>query len=217
MSATRGAPHPAYPVAVLIWINGAFGVGKTQTAHELQRRLAGSHVADPELLGFALHRMLPPRARGDFQDAAEWRTGVRRVLARADASADGPVIVPMTMVRDDYFDEMLGGLRADGVVVRHYALLASPATLRRRLRRRTAYVLGRALGRDETWGIQQIERCVAALEQERFATQVDTEARSVAEVAELIAADLGLALRPRLDPVRGELTRLAVAVRHIRV
>ena len=51
---------------MLIWINGAFGVGKTQTAHELHRRLTASHVADPELLGFAMHKMLPPARHDDF-------------------------------------------------------------------------------------------------------------------------------------------------------
>ncbi len=202
---------------MIIWINGAFGAGKTQTAHELARRLAGAYVSDPEVLGFALHRMLPRPARGDFQDLPEWRDGARLALRRAADAARGPVIVPMTLVRDDYFDEIISGLRADGVDVRHYALVASPATLRRRLQRRSAYVLGKLVGRDETWGIQQIERCMRALEQERYATRVDTENRSIAEVAEHIAADLGLPLvRPRLGPVKTPLTRLGVAVRHIR-
>ena len=55
---------------MLVWINGAFGAGKTQTAFELARRLADAHVADPELLGFALRWTLPPAAHGDFQDLA---------------------------------------------------------------------------------------------------------------------------------------------------
>ncbi|MGG2461054.1 hypothetical protein ACO0M4_14735 [Streptomyces sp. RGM 3693] len=33
---------------MLLWINGPFGGGKTQTAHELQRRLPGSVLCDPE-------------------------------------------------------------------------------------------------------------------------------------------------------------------------
>jgi hypothetical protein len=33
---------------MLLWINGPFGGGKTQTAHELQRRLPGSVICDPE-------------------------------------------------------------------------------------------------------------------------------------------------------------------------
>ena len=48
---------------MLLWINGPFGGGKTQTAYELQRRLPGSVVCDPEHLGFGLHRMLPPALR----------------------------------------------------------------------------------------------------------------------------------------------------------
>jgi hypothetical protein len=33
---------------MLIWINGAFGSGKTLIAHELQRRLQDALVTDPE-------------------------------------------------------------------------------------------------------------------------------------------------------------------------
>jgi hypothetical protein len=38
---------------MLLWINGPFGGGKTQTAYELRRRLPGSIVCDPEHVGFA--------------------------------------------------------------------------------------------------------------------------------------------------------------------
>lgn len=65
---------------MLLWINGPFGGGKTQTAHEIQRRLPGSVVCDPEHAGFGLRRMLPPELRGDFQDLASWRQGVVEVL-----------------------------------------------------------------------------------------------------------------------------------------
>ena len=68
---------------MLVWINGAFGAGKTQTAFELHRRLPDSHVADPELIGYGIHRMLPPAARNDFQDRPQWRTAVAATLADA--------------------------------------------------------------------------------------------------------------------------------------
>nr|WP_245699827.1 AAA family ATPase [Streptomyces roseifaciens] len=32
---------------MLLWINGPFGGGKTQTAYEIRRRLPGSVVRDP--------------------------------------------------------------------------------------------------------------------------------------------------------------------------
>jgi hypothetical protein len=48
---------------MLLWINGPCGVGKTVTAFELNRRLPGSVVCDPEHVGFGMHRMLPPSLR----------------------------------------------------------------------------------------------------------------------------------------------------------
>lgn len=200
---------------MLIWINGAFGSGKTQTAFELHRRLPNAHVADPELLGFALRRVLPPEVQPDFQDLPQWRSAVVETLGAAEAAHAGPVLVPMTIVRDDYFDEIVGGLRSQGVDVRHYALIASAETLRRRLSTRIAFI--RSGMRRETWAIGQIPRCVAALSQDRYDVHVETDNRTTDEVVEWIADDAGLNLTsPRLTPWRYQLRRLNVGVRHIR-
>ena len=203
---------------MLVWINGAFGVGKTQTTFELLRRVPGAFVADPELIGFAMHAMLPRSARTDFQDRPQWRSAVVATLADAVAAHDGPVLVPMTLVEPAYFDQIMSGLRAAEVDVRHLALIASPETLRSRLRTRSGFWLSRVLGRDESWAEQQIERCVTALAQERFAEHVVTDGRTVDEVVEDIADRVGLTLtEPRLAPARYQLRRLAVGIRHIRL
>jgi hypothetical protein len=202
---------------VLIWINGAFGAGKTHTAHELHRRLPGSHVADPELIGFAMHKMLPAAARDDFQDLPGWRVAVVATLRAAEQAADGPVIVPMTIVRADYFDEIVGALRTD-VDLRHVTLVASPATLQARLGTRLEALGSRVFGGDGTWAMRQIDRCVTALADPRFATHVPTDDRTLDQVVEAVADDVGLKLgRPRLSPLRFQLRRLSVAARHIRV
>jgi hypothetical protein len=207
---------------VLVWINGAFGAGKTQTAFELHRRIPGSHVADPELIGFAIHRMLPAHARNDFQNRPQWRSAVVATLADAvhahRSAASGPVIVPMTLVDEAYFDEIMAGLAGAGIDVRHFALIASPGTLHGRLRTRGAYWLGRAVGRQETWAMDQISRCVTALATDRFAEHIDTDERPSDDVVEDIAARAGLIVaEPRLTPVRYQLRRAAVGIRHIRV
>ena len=199
---------------MLIWINGAFGAGKTQTAHELHRRTADTRVSDPEVLGFALGKMLPPGTFDDFQDIPQWRSGVVDTLQQADAAAAGPVIVPMTILRGDYFDEIVGGLRTRGVDVRHYALTATPETLRKRLRSR----LSTLRGHEDTWALSNIDRCVSALATERYAAHVPTDELSTDEVVEWIAGDLGLGLtRPRMRPARYQLRRVAVGIRHIRL
>lgn len=56
----------------------------------------------------------------------------------------------MTLVDSAYFDEVMGGLAGASVDVRHFAPQASPNTLRRRLRTRSAYWLGRAAHQDVT-------------------------------------------------------------------
>ncbi|BDC72637.1 tunicamycin resistance protein [Prescottella equi] len=214
-----GSPNVhRYARPMLVWINGAFGAGKTQTAFELHRRIPGSHVADPELIGFAIHKMLPAAARDDFQDRAQWRSAVIATLADAVTAHAGPVIVPMTLVNSDYFDEITTGLAAEEVDVRHFTLVASPETLRRRLRTRGGHWLGRAVGRDETWAMQQIDRCVTALAADRFAEHVDTDTRTVDEIVEHLGDRLNLQLeRPRLHPVRYQLRRAAVGIRHVRL
>ncbi|MGN5240189.1 MULTISPECIES: AAA family ATPase [unclassified Rhodococcus (in: high G+C Gram-positive bacteria)] len=203
---------------MLIWINGAFGAGKTQTAFELHRRAPSSHVADPEFIGFALHKMLPAHARGDFQDRPQWRSAVVRTLADAVAVSDGPVIVPMTLVNPAYFDEIMTGLSAENVDVRHFSLIASPETLRQRLRTRSGYWLGRLAGREDTWALRQIPRCVQALASERFDEHIGTDGRAVDEVVEDIARRTGLDLiHDRMNGARYQLRRAAVGVRHIRI
>lgn len=203
---------------MLIWINGAYGVGKTQTAHELHRRLTASHVADPELLGFAMHKMLPPSRRDDFQDLPQWRTAVTQTLIDAERSSDSPVIVPMTLVDTDYFEEIIDGLISHAVEIRHYALTAPVHVIHRRLRARLAHRVGRVIRADETWAMQQTDRCVTALRSERFATHVPTDGRTVSEVVEDIAEDAGLELcRSRMSVTRYQLRRVAVGIRHIRL
>lgn len=98
---------------MLIWVNGPFGGGKTQTAYELRRRL-----------------------RVDFQDMPAWRQGVFEVLDLVLDRHPGPVIAPMTLVEPAYFDEIIGRLRDRGRDVHHFALLADRQTVLRRLRER---------------------------------------------------------------------------------
>lgn len=203
---------------MLIWINGAFGSGKTQTAHELQRRTAHTRVSDPEVLGFALGKMLPAGTYDDFQDIPQWRSGVVDTLRQAEVAAAGPVIVPMTIVRGDYFDEIVGGLRRRDVDVRHYTLSATAETLKRRLDARISSLAGKLFGGDETWATAQIPRCVAALADDRYATHVPTDDLSTDEVVEWIAGDLDIDLvLPRLSAARYQLRRVAVGIRHIRI
>src|SRR4051794_975865 len=118
---------------MLVWINGPNGVGKTQVAHELHRRLPASFVSDPEHVGFALRRMRPAGLRVDFRTMPLWRHAVHESLNELLHSFNGPVIVPMTITDPDHHEELTGRLRAAGHDVHHFALLAARETLLRRI------------------------------------------------------------------------------------
>ena len=208
---------------MLLWINGPFGGGKTQTAHEIRRRLPGSFLSDPEHVGFALHRMTPPALRGDFQDLASWRQGVVEVLDRALTGHDGVVVVPMTVVEPAYFREIVGGLRDRGHDVRHFALLAERETVVRRLSERVIGHAARfALGREaslrrESFALRVLDRCLERLREPEFAEHVWTDHVTVAQVADRIAASAGLTLTPNTDGrLRGRVRRTWTSVKHIR-
>ncbi|MEU9035504.1 ATP-binding protein [Streptomyces sp. NPDC048352] len=198
---------------MIVWLNGPFGGGKTQTAYELHRRLPGSAVCDPEHVGFGLHRMLPGPLRGDFQDLPAWRQGVFEVLDLSARRYPGVLLVPMTVTDPGYFAQTVGRLREAGHDVRHFALLAGRETVLRRLRERG---LGRGLKR-ESFAVARLDGCLEALRAPEFAEHLATDRLTVSRVADRVAASAGLALAPDLDgPVRGRLRRALVGVRHIR-
>ena len=139
----------------VLWLNGAFGVGKSTVAELLRRRLRDAIVVDPESIGHYLRLTLPPDAQTeDFQDMPPWRTTTRVAIESIATTYGRPVIVPMTLVAPVYFDEIIGRLRAGGVDVRHVTLRAPRETILKRL-------AGRA---DTTvWAFHQVDRCIEGL------------------------------------------------------
>ncbi|MCW8383464.1 AAA family ATPase [Streptomyces justiciae] len=208
---------------MLLWINGPFGGGKTQTAYEIQRRLPGSVVCDPEHAGFGLRRMLPPELRGDFQDLTSWRQGVVEVLDLALTKHEGVVIAPMTVTDSGYFAETVGRLGELGHDVRHFTLLARRETVVKRLRERgfghlLQFVGGKnaGLGR-ETWAVQQLDHCLERLREPEFAEHLWTDDSTVPKTADRIAVLAGLRLRPNNEgALRTRLRQVRIGVKHIR-
>ncbi|WP_320778099.1 AAA family ATPase [Streptomyces sp. CRN 30] len=210
---------------MLVWINGPFGGGKTQTAHEIRRRLPGSVICDPEHAGFGLRRMLPPGLRGDFQDLTSWRQGVVEVLDLALTRHEGVVIVPMTVVDAGYFAETVGRLRELGHEVRHFTLLAERETVLRRLRERDVVRFlghlgggGRYAGpARENWAVAQLDHCLERLRGAEFAEHLWTDRTTVPRTADRIAVLAGLTLTPNGEgALRTRLRQAGVGLKHIR-
>ncbi|MGV9281301.1 NUDIX hydrolase [Streptomyces sp. NPDC003730] len=123
----------------VVWINGAFGAGKTTTARELIELIPNSTLFDPEVVGGALAHLLPPKRLadvGDFQDLPIWRRLVTDTAAALLADLGGTLVVPMTLLRQEYRDEIFGGLAARRIEVHHILLAPAETILRERIARR---------------------------------------------------------------------------------
>ncbi|MFI6357624.1 NUDIX domain-containing protein [Streptomyces sp. NPDC050743] len=120
----------------VVWINGAFGAGKTTTARELIELVPNSTLFDPEVIGAGLTHLLPAKRLaevGDFQDLPIWRRLVVDTAAAMLAELGGTLVVPMTLLRQDYRDEIFGGLAARRIPVHHLLLAPAETILRERI------------------------------------------------------------------------------------
>jgi thymidylate kinase len=148
---------------MIIWINGAFGSGKTTLVTELSRQRPDALVYDPELVGFAVREIVPVPT-GDFQDLRLWRRQVASMALGLIEEYRRPLLVPMTLVDPTYLDEIFSELRAAGVPIHHFFLRVPADTLAARIDAQTIVPDDR--DRDEQvrqWRRAQIERCVAAV------------------------------------------------------
>ncbi|MGW5821706.1 NUDIX hydrolase [Streptomyces noursei] len=124
---------------MIVWLNGTFGAGKTTAAHEVLDLLPGSTLYDPELLGTGLRSMLPPKRLeevDDYQDLPSWRRMVVDTAAALLTEVPGPLVTPMTLLRQEYRDEIFGALAARRIPVRHVLLDAEETILRSRIAHR---------------------------------------------------------------------------------
>ena len=161
---------------MIIWINGCFGVGKTSVAEMLKSKIDKSIVYDPEVIGGFLSDMFN-HEEDDFQDYKLWRT-LNADILKYMCSKYETVIIPMTIINKDYYDEIINELTSSGIKVNHIVLNASKETIIKRLDSRI----------DSTeWAYNQIDRCIKAFENNEFnANIIETDNKSIDEVVKSI-------------------------------
>jgi hypothetical protein len=119
---------------VIIWLNGTHGAGKTTTSTLVQQLVPDSRVFDAEQVGGTLMSIspgLPPT--GNFQDWPPWRPLVVETAYRVLDYVGGTLVIPMTVLVEQYWREISTGLAEHGIPVRHFLLHADQATLRTRI------------------------------------------------------------------------------------
>ncbi|WP_069812171.1 NUDIX hydrolase [Streptomyces sp. TP-A0874] len=120
---------------MIVWLNGAFGTGKTATARELVDVLPGATFYDPESVVSGLRTLLPAKRleeADDYQELPSWRRLLVETAAAALSEVPGPLVVPMTLLDQAHRDEIFGGFAARGISVRHVLLHTDETILRTR-------------------------------------------------------------------------------------
>lgn len=155
---------------MIVFINGAFGVGKTTVAERLAERIPNSLLFDAEMAGYYLRAVVAPVEKpDDFQHLPMWRTLTVTTAQWLQERYGRTLIMPMTIWRAAYFDEVIGGLRAFEPDLRHFCLTATEETLTGRLRGRgdSPEVLA--------WCLEQARHCLPAFQSPLFAEQIATD------------------------------------------
>ncbi|WP_189186963.1 AAA family ATPase [Streptomyces albiflavescens] len=147
---------------MIVWVNGAFGSGKSTLVDELRPRWPEALVYDPEMVGYVLREIVEVPT-GDFQDLRLWRRQVADLAVGLVEEYHRPVLVPMTLVNPGYVGEIFNALKEAGITLHHFFLKVSREALEKRID-------GRNFTPDDPeqdervrrWCRDRIEPCMAA-------------------------------------------------------
>lgn len=121
---------------MIIWLNGAYGAGKTAVAEELLGLLPGSTLYDPGPVEAGLRELLPKERLARIAGVHElpsWRRLVVETAVALLTEVPGPLVTPVSLLRQEHRDEVFGALAARRVEVRHFLLDAEETILRARI------------------------------------------------------------------------------------
>ena len=118
---------------MILWINGAFGVGKTTTARIVREREPSWRLFDPESVGYLLRANLADLDVYDFQDLPAWRALVPLVASEIASCTGDNLLAVQTVLVEEYWLDLQHRFDAQGLEVRHVLLDADVAALRSRI------------------------------------------------------------------------------------
>ena len=162
---------------MIVWINGAYGSGKSTAAQLLCDRLEDGYIFDPEEVGNCVRERKPKSLwKDDFQDYPSWRQVTFLLLKELCEMYEGTVLVPMTVLNQGYLEDIMVRLEQEGIPVLHFILMAGKEQMVSRILKR---------GEDEDcWCMRQADRCVGILGKEIRGVLVDTKEKGPEAVAE---------------------------------
>ena len=165
---------------MIYWINGPYGVGKSTVAEALQKKLPKAHIFDAEEVGNAIRDNFPEESKYSiiFEGYSLWRETNYKLLKEIYEKYDGDIIVPMTLIMPESYEEIIKRLMDLDVKVKYVILDADYLTVHDRIIARGE--------KEGCWCMQNIDMCLDALQSDRHAVRIDTREKSPEQIAEEI-------------------------------
>lgn len=119
---------------MIVWLNGTHGAGKTTTSAVVQQLIPNARIFNAEKVGETLMDITPGLpATDNFQHWPPWRPLVVETARQVLEYTGGVLVIPMTVLVEQYWHEISSGLTNHAIPVRHFVLHADADTLRRRI------------------------------------------------------------------------------------
>ncbi len=153
---------------MVIWLSGAYGVGKSTVAKKLGKIIPNALVFDAEEVGNAVRENYPDCPYGYiFEDYPLWAEFCYRLIEDIHDKFHMNILVDMTLVRESSRQQIIDKLRADGIEVHYFVLTACRQAIHDRILAR---------GEDEDcWCMENLDMAMAASAAIPGSIQINTD------------------------------------------
>ena len=174
---------------MIIWIDGAYGVGKSTLAEKLHGLLPNSSIFDAENVGNAVRDNMPQSVyySETFEGYPLWFHVCNELLTELTDRFDGVVLVPMTLMRRESFARFAEPLKGQGIEIVHVLLESSKEVIHDR-------ILARGENED-CWCMRHIDDCLSAQQHFEDVIRVQSLGQTADELAKEVVQALGLSTR----------------------
>ena len=164
---------------MIYWINGAYGVGKSTIALELKKKLKKAIIYDAEEIGNAIRANYPKSLYSVLFDGyLLWRETNYKLLKDIQSKYNGDIIVPITLIKEESYEEIINKLKNDSIPLTHILLEADYETIH-------DCILNR--GEEENcWCMKNINMCFNTFKKVTNAIRINTINKTPKEIVKEI-------------------------------
>lgn len=164
---------------MIIWFSGAYGVGKSTLVEDLETKIENALIFDAECVGDAVRENYPDTPYGFvYEDYPLWQEFCYKLLKDVHEKFSKNILVPMTLLRESSYANIIQKLLDDGIETHLVILEASYHSVHDRILAR---------GEDEDcWCMQNVEMARELSHSVSGGIHITTDDKSVDELVKIV-------------------------------